>query len=47
MVGIWLYLGGIVLGVLLAFYGLGNRRWLAFFAGLAIAILSTYTAGLI
>jgi len=47
MAGLWLYLGAIAVGVFLAFYGLKNSKWLTFFVGLAIAIASTYGAGII
>ena len=47
MAGIWIYIAAIALGVVLAFYGLKHSKWLTFFAGLVIAIASTYTAGII
>ena len=47
MAGIWIYIAVIALGVIIAFYGLKHSKWFTFFAGLAIAIASTYTAGII
>ncbi|GIU68295.1 MAG: hypothetical protein KatS3mg001_145 [Candidatus Pacearchaeota archaeon] len=47
MASFLLTLAGITLGVILAFYGLNNKKWLSFFVGLAIAIVSVYTAGLV
>ncbi|MEK6847826.1 MAG: hypothetical protein AABX50_01730 [Nanoarchaeota archaeon] len=47
MASIWVYIAVIALGVVLAFYGVKHGKWLTFFAGLVIAIASTYTAGII
>ncbi len=44
---IWLYVGGIALGVVLAFYGFSNRSWGTAVIGVIIAIAATATSGLI